>query len=196
MTSQIPVTPSRFRRETAAASVRGFRARRRRPTARPLPQRLQQFARLPRRATSGWSRPNGTATTGTPWASDFWVIPMPPWQTTQAAWSRMRGCGTKRSTRTLARAVRVEGSMSAEVMTALTGSPANAWQATSASRRPATWRRRAARAIRSRPYARSRACPDASLAPTGEDFSMCHACESCLAGMPAIWRAGRVRAVQ
>ncbi len=30
-----------------------------------------------RRATSGWSRPNGTATTGTPCARAFWVMPMP-----------------------------------------------------------------------------------------------------------------------
>ncbi len=31
-----------------------------------------------RRATSNWSRQNGTAQTGTPAASDFCVVPWPP----------------------------------------------------------------------------------------------------------------------
>src|SRR5215208_5241695 len=44
-------------------------------------------------ATSNWSRPNGTTHTGTPAASAFWVMPMPPWQTTQAARSRTARCG-------------------------------------------------------------------------------------------------------
>ena len=61
--------------------------------------------------------PNGTATTGTPWASAFWMMPMPAWQTTQAARSSTGECATNRSIRTLARAL-LAGSISAVVMTA------------------------------------------------------------------------------
>lgn len=41
------------------------------------------------RATSNCSRPKGTTHTGTPAASAFWVMPMPPWHTTQSARSRI-----------------------------------------------------------------------------------------------------------
>lgn len=49
------------------------------PIRRQLPDReANARARdLERRATSGWSRPKGTATTGTAWASAFCVIPIP-----------------------------------------------------------------------------------------------------------------------
>ena len=46
-----------------------------------------------RRATSGWSRPNGTATIGTPAAIAFCTMPMPLWQTTAAARSSTGACG-------------------------------------------------------------------------------------------------------
>ena len=55
-----------------------------------------------RRATSSWSRPNGTTHTGTPAASAFCVAPAPPWVIAHAARSRIGACGTKRSTRALA----------------------------------------------------------------------------------------------
>ena len=54
-----------------------------------------------RRATSGWSRPNGTATTGTPAATDRVTMPNPAWQTTAEATGSTWPCGTCRSTRTL-----------------------------------------------------------------------------------------------
>ena len=56
---------------------------------------------LTRRATSGWSRPNGTTASGTPAVTDFCTMPMPPWQTTAAARSSTCPWGTKRSTRAL-----------------------------------------------------------------------------------------------
>ena len=60
-------------------------------------------------------------------------MPMPAWQTTQAARSRTGVCGTKRSMRMFEAATSPAGSMSAVVMMTSSGSPANARQATSAS---------------------------------------------------------------
>ena len=66
------------------ASVRACStlARSRSGLSRRAGRRTPARATSTRRATSGWSRPKGTATTGTPWASAFWVMPMPAWQTT------------------------------------------------------------------------------------------------------------------
>ena len=65
-----------------ACSRRGFSCRAGRRAPEP-----DTSTRL---ATSSWSRPNGTAHTGTPLASAFWVAPIPPWVTAHTARSEHR----------------------------------------------------------------------------------------------------------
>jgi hypothetical protein len=79
-------------------------------------------ASVTRRATSGWSRPNGTTASGTPAATDFCTMPIPPWQTTAAARSSTWRCATKRSTRAFGAVGRSAPYASAIVTTTRTGS--------------------------------------------------------------------------
>ena len=99
-------------RRAPGASVRASStlARSRCGLSRCAGRRTPARATSTRRATSGWSRPKGTATIGTPWARAFWVMPMPAWQTTHTARSRTGKCGTKRSIRMLSGAEKVSGS--------------------------------------------------------------------------------------
>ena len=134
-------TPAAAEGPPAAANVAAMRwaARSRAGLSLRAGSRTPAPATWTLRATSGWSRPNGTATTGTPWARDFWVMPMPTWQTVQAARSRTGACGTNRSTRTFAGTSIPEGSTSPVVRTTSNRSPAMTAQADCA-RRPARLR--------------------------------------------------------
>jgi hypothetical protein len=91
-----------------------------------------------RRATSYWSRPNGTTQTGTPPASAFWVAPMPPWVTAQAARARIGACGANSRAVPFAGGRSREASPAGSVATTWRASPASASKATSA-RRPSSW---------------------------------------------------------
>ncbi len=64
--------------------------------------RVPALATSTRRATSSWSRPNGTTHTGTPAASAFCVAPAPPWVIAQTARSNSGPCEMNLSTRALA----------------------------------------------------------------------------------------------
>lgn len=55
--------------------------------------RVPQEATSTRRATSPWSRANGTTQTGTPRLSAFTVVPIPPCVTTHTARSSTGPCG-------------------------------------------------------------------------------------------------------
>jgi hypothetical protein len=56
-------------------------------------------------AFSGWSRPIGITTIGTPAASAFITVPWPPWVTTAAACGSTAACGAASTTLTLPPAV-------------------------------------------------------------------------------------------
>src|SRR3954454_12799727 len=75
-----------------------------------------------RAPTSNWSRPNGMMQSGTPEASVFCVMPMPPWQRTTAAWRSSAPCGSHRSRRALAGAANAPGSWAAVLTAIPTGS--------------------------------------------------------------------------
>ena len=91
-----------------------------------------------RRATSNWSRPKGTAQTGTPRASAFCVAPIPPWVTAHTARSNTMPCGTNRRTVALAGVARISsGCPAGRVATTCTGSSASAASAVTSSRESA-----------------------------------------------------------
>ncbi len=91
-----------------------------------------------RRATSTWSRPKGTANTGTPAERAFWTRPMPPGQTTQAALAIKGPWAAKRTTRALGGGEKASGSTEAVVTRTRTFSRARPSR-TSLIRRPSFW---------------------------------------------------------
>src|SRR4029077_15911542 len=89
-------------------------------------KRVPQPATSTRRATSNWSRPNGTTHTGTPRARAFWVAPIPPWVTAHTARSNTGPCGTNSHTVAFGPGVTSLGSPAGSVATTCTGSSASA----------------------------------------------------------------------
>ena len=89
-------------------------------------RRVPQRATSTRRATSNWSRPNGTTHTGTPRARAFWVPPMPPWVIAHTARSNTGPCGTNRTTVAFGVGAMSLGSPAGSVATTCTGSSASA----------------------------------------------------------------------
>jgi hypothetical protein len=79
----------------------------------------------------GLDTPNGTTQTGTPAASALCVIPIPPWQTTQAAFRMRSPCGSHRSTCALAGTSNRSGSCATVVATTWTSSELRARSAIS-----------------------------------------------------------------
>ena len=52
---------------------------------------------------SGWSRPVGMHTIGTPATRPFITVPWPPWVTSTSAWASTSRCGAERTTVTFVR---------------------------------------------------------------------------------------------
>ncbi len=87
-------TPRATRSAPARLPIAAWTAARRRSGDRRLwCSRTPASAISTRRATSNWSRQNGTTQTGTPAASARWVVPCPPWETTHAARAMIGPCG-------------------------------------------------------------------------------------------------------
>src|SRR5205823_6751315 len=68
----------------------------------------------------------GTTQSGTPARRAFWVMPMPPWQTTAAARASTGLCGTNRRRVAFGGGENASGSRDAVVTTTSYGSPASA----------------------------------------------------------------------